>query len=66
MAKDECGRTGIGGRDGKSDLLGDRIAIGSQRFSGGGDDSELSMSRRVWIPQPRVAMLEDRVAEDEV
>ena len=47
MANDEGGRTGMDEEEGKSDLLGDSMVIGNQRFLGDREDSELLTSRRV-------------------
>ena len=46
-AKDKGGGIGVGKGDEKSDLLGDDVRIGNQRFSGSGENSELSTIKRV-------------------
>ena len=47
IVKDKARGVRIGKEDGKSDLLGDRVVMGSQRFSDGGDGLELLTSKRV-------------------
>ena len=60
VAKDEGGGIGMGEEDGKSDLLGDGVAVENQRFL------KSLMSRRVQVSHSGVVMLEGKISGEEV